>query len=191
MFHYHDGDFPYSDRFPSVGLDAPVSKVYIPEWDLTVCRDHHGYLGDPVCYYTSDRHLFECTLRESAVLPGKNEEKLNRIPYLHDGTYLYNDEDHVFYFHFYFAGKHYAVPPDSSFRLNTYAEKYGLTYYEIETDLFSYRFFGIEVDSFEGEERWANDYKDSIVDDCMVRDSVKKTEKYKEWFAETGGEEKC
>ena len=74
MLKYHNGHFPFADRFRDAfdqgpNWDAWDVPLYIPEWDLTVRRRLNGYCASSYRYYTEERVLYGINWREYGFLP--------------------------------------------------------------------------------------------------------------------------
>lgn len=116
MLKYHNGHFPFADRFRDAydqgpNWDAWDVPLYIPEWDLTVRRRLNGYCASSYRYYIEERVLYRINWREYEFLPVLPPE----CPYLYlPATHLYDERTHVFYWHLFFADRHYAVVPMQS-----------------------------------------------------------------------------
>ena len=149
MLHYYNGDFPFADRFdPKLGDET----VFLPEWGLAVHRQLNGFVCDTYSYEADGRFLYGESAREYAFLTG------SPCAFLPD-TYLYDDVSHVFYWHLYWGGRHYAVSPRLSEDFLNEAKRI-----EVACGAETFRFFGYAVTAFEGEEAWRQEWRDCLTD---------------------------
>ncbi|MBQ7625337.1 MAG: hypothetical protein IJS65_08680 [Clostridia bacterium] len=172
MFIYCD-DFPYHDRFKN------KDEAFIPELNRTVYRAESG-LGY-LMYHAEDKNLsseaiYSESPRDYLFYPRHVYiDKGGRRPLwpLLPSTYLYDTETGAYLFHIYWMGKHYGVYPCCG----NVPEDAGDLFIRNENGKYVNGFCGVRVGTFKGEEQWRDDWKDYIINECMIN-----TDRLNEWI---------
>ena len=172
MFIYCD-DFPYHDRF----IDN--DEAFIPELDRTVYRAESG-LGYLV-YHAEDEDIGRVTIysespRDYLFFPRRvfiTDDGRRPLWPLLPATWLYDTEMNAYLYHVYWKGEHYGVYP-----WGNVPESLGPSIFiKNENGMYSNGFAGVRVSAFKGEEQWREDWKDYIINECMIN-----TDRLNEWI---------